>query len=70
MFGSLETPSAPERQWGYRPSRPLSSPMGTLNPTSPIHLQTLQDGLSQAAGQMDKPDAKATTTPEEALACA
>lgn len=45
------------------PKPPPLLPQGTLNSTSPIHLQTLQDGLSQAAGQMDKPDAKVGAGP-------
>lgn len=37
----------------------------TLNPTSPIHLQPPpQDGLNEAAGQMDKLDAKVGVGPE------
>ncbi|ELW52013.1 hypothetical protein TREES_T100020887 [Tupaia chinensis] len=38
--------------------------MGTLNPITPIRLQPLQDGLKQAAGQMDKLDTKVGVRPE------
>lgn len=37
--------------------------MGILNPTTPIYLQPLQDGLNQAAAQMDKLDTKVMTSP-------
>lgn len=39
-------------------------PQGTLTPTIPIHLQLLHDGLNQAAGQMDKRDAKVGAGPD------
>lgn len=39
-------------------------PQGTLTPTIPIHLHPLQDGLNQAAGQMDKRDAKVGAGPD------
>lgn len=32
--------------------------MGTLNPTSPIHLQPPKDGLKPATGQTDMLDTK------------
>jgi hypothetical protein len=49
---------------GVASPRTSFSPQGTLNPTTPIHLQPPQDGLNQAAGQMDKLDAKVGVGPE------
>ncbi|XP_075403664.1 solute carrier family 22 member 6-like [Tenrec ecaudatus] len=58
VFGSLETQPAPREAVELRtPTDPLQA-HGTLNPTTPSDLRHPQDGLNQAAGQTDTPDAK------------
>lgn len=50
--------------WGTSPEPLPLLPQGILNPTTPIHLHPPRDGLNQAAGQMDKLDAKVGVGPE------
>lgn len=49
---------------GYQSQNPSSPPSGDSESHHPLHLQRPQDGLNQAAGQMDKLDAKVGVRPE------